>query len=84
MWGRLIGTVITLGIIGFMFHMMNTSDTAVKNTVENSPAMKEQREMLRQAGVSPDDPEAVKKYAAQKAKEIDEYQHSADDLIKDK
>ncbi len=83
MWGRIIGVFVSLGVIAYMFHAMNGSDSAVKNAVDNSPAMKEQRQMLRDAGVNPDDPDAVKKYAAQKAKEIEEYQHSADNLQKE-
>jgi NAD/NADP transhydrogenase alpha subunit len=83
MWGRVIGTAVSLGIIAYMFHAMNASDSAVKNAVDNNPAMKEQKQMLRDAGVNPDDPEAVKKYAAKKAKEIEEYQHSADNLQKE-
>lgn len=83
MWGKIGGMFVTLGIVGYMFHAMNASDSAVKNVIENNPTTKEEKEMLKAEGIDPNDPDAMKKYAAKKAKEINDYQHSADGLIND-
>ncbi len=81
MWGRVIGVFVTLGIVGCLFYAMNASNTAVQKAVDNSPATKEEKAMLKQEGIDPNDPDAVKKYAAKKARELDDYQHSADGLM---
>lgn len=74
---------VTLGIVGYMFHMMNSSDSTVQKAIDKNPTTQAEKEMLRKEGVDPNDPEAVKKYAAKKAKEIYDYQHSADGLPKE-
>lgn len=83
MWGKVIGVFVTLGVVGYMFHAMNASNTAIQKAMDNNPATKEEKAMLKQEGIDPNDPDAVKKYAAKKAKEIEEYQHSADGLTGD-
>lgn len=83
MWGRAIGVFATLGLVGYMFHMMNSSDSTVQKAIDKNPTTQAEKEMLRQEGIDPNDPDAVKKYAEKKAKEIDQYQHSADGLIGD-
>ena len=83
MWMRLIGFIITFAIIGYIFYALNASDRAVKKIGDNNPAVQEQKKILKEQGVNADDPDAVKKAAEKKAKEIDEFQHSADDLPKE-
>jgi hypothetical protein len=83
MWARVFGVFVTLGVVGYMFHAMNASNTAVQKAMDNNPTTKAEKEMLKQEGIDPNDPDAVKKYAQKKAKEIDEYQHSADGLMGD-
>ncbi|MEZ0223596.1 MAG: hypothetical protein ACAH83_03510 [Alphaproteobacteria bacterium] len=83
MWMRMFGFIITFAIIGYLFYAMNASDKAVKNALDKSPAVQEQKKILKEAGVNADDPDALKRDAEKKAKEIDDYQHSADDLPKE-
>lgn len=83
MWMRLFGFVLTFAIIGYIFYALNTSDKAVKNVMDKNPAVQEQKKLLKEQGVNADDPDALKKDAEKKAKEIDEYQHSADGLPKE-
>jgi hypothetical protein len=83
MWGRLFGFIITFAIIGYLFYALNASDSAVKKAVDHNPAVQEQKKILKEQGVNADDPDAVKREAEKRAKEIDDYQHSADGLPKE-
>jgi hypothetical protein len=74
MLGRLFGFCVTMGVIFYLFHSMNSSDEAVQKAM-NSPAMQEQKKILEAAGIDPNDPDAVRKYTEKKAREIEQYQN---------
>lgn len=67
---RIIGFVVTFGIICMMFLAFTSSNEKIDSMVKNDPQYQAHREMLKAAGVNPDDPKAVEAYMLKLAEDI--------------
>jgi hypothetical protein len=80
---RIIGFVITFGIICMMFLSMTGSNKQIDALIKNDPQYIAHREMLVRAGVNPDDPAAVKAYMLKMAEEIKAAQEVPEGVAKE-
>jgi aspartate/methionine/tyrosine aminotransferase len=71
---RIIGFVVTFGIMCIMFLAFSSSNKQVENMIKNDPQYQAHREMLKAAGVNPDDPKAVEAYMKKMAEDIKQSQ----------
>lgn len=71
---RLIGVLISLAIIGYMFYALNRTDAAVTQAINSNPAMQEQQKTLQGAGVDTSRSGNIADHTAKKAMEIKAYQ----------
>jgi hypothetical protein len=77
---RLIGVLISLAIIGYMFYSLNRTDTAVNDALNNNPTVQEQKKTLQSAGVNTSSPEGIADDTAKKALAIKAYQDQVNNI----
>jgi len=80
---RIIGFVVTFGILCMMFFAFSSSTKQAENMVKNDPQYIAHREMLKAAGVNPDDPKAVEAYMLKLAEDIRKSQESPAGVAKE-
>ena len=74
---RLIGLVISLGLIGYLLYGVLSSDSKVGNAINANPAVQEQKRTLESAGVNASDQEALKRHTLKQARELEQYMNQA-------
>lgn len=67
---RIIGFVVTFGVLCMMFLAFSSSNKQVGEMIKNDPQYQAHRQMLITAGVNPDDPKAVEAYMLKLAEDI--------------
>ncbi|MDE1151248.1 MAG: hypothetical protein PW788_01830 [Micavibrio sp.] len=80
---RLIGLVVSFGIVGYLLYSVLSSDSKLDQKINANPAVMEQKKALEGAGVNAGDKKELKKYLNDQAKQLEEYQSQADNLPKD-
>lgn len=74
---RMLGLIVSFAIVGYLLYAVLSSDSKVSKAVNTNPAIQEQQKTLQSMGVDATDKEALKNYAEQQAKQIEEYQNQA-------
>lgn len=72
---RLVGLVISMGFIGYLLYAVLSADSKIAESINNNPAVQEQQNALKSAGVDATDKEAVKNYALEQARQLEAYQN---------
>jgi len=80
MYLRLLGTVVSLGLVGYLLVATLGSNSKVDKAIDKNPTVVEQKKALQSAGVNVDDKKQLHAYVDQQAKQLEEYEHSADGL----
>ena len=68
---RMVGLALALAVVGYMFYTMNSQNKAV----ESNPALQEQKQVLKEAGVDTTNQQTIAEDALKKAKEIEAFQN---------
>jgi len=81
---RIFGLVLSLGLVGYLLYSVLISNSKIDQSINSNPAVQEQQKTLKDAtGVDPANKKELKKYLNDQAKQLDEYEHQADNLPKD-
>lgn len=67
---KIIGFVVTFGIICMMFFSVTSSNKQIESTIKGDPQYNAYRTEMIRAGVNPDDPKAVEAYMIKLAEGI--------------
>jgi len=82
MFGRLIGLLITMGIIGYMMYAVLKSDNDVQKSIDNSPTTISNKAALKSAGIDADNKKELEKAMRQQADEIIRQRQELDEIMK--
>jgi len=83
MFMRIGGILLSFGIIGYLLWSWISADSKVQKSIDNNPAVQEQKQVLKDAGINPDDKKALEKSLNDATKQLEEYQKQTDDLPKE-
>jgi hypothetical protein len=75
---RMMGTLVTFALIGYLIYAFFGSNNRVKQAINSNPTVKEQQQTLKDAtGVDATDQKALMQYSIDQAKQIQDYQNQA-------
>ncbi|MEZ0260943.1 MAG: hypothetical protein ACAH80_08035 [Alphaproteobacteria bacterium] len=80
---KIIGFVVTFGIICMMFLSVTSSNKQIGETIKSDPQYNAYRDEMIRAGVNPDDPKAVEAYLTKMAKDIEKSQQMPEGAAKE-
>ena len=83
MFLRAVSLAATLAIVAYLMVSVLGKNSKVDQAIDSNPAVQEQKNALKAAGVNADDKDAVKKQLEDEVKRLEEFQKQADDLPKD-
>ena len=77
---RLVGMVLSFGLIGYLLYVTLGSNSAVDKSINSNATVVEQKKALESAGVNAEDKQQLRAYIGQQEKQLEEYKHQADGL----
>jgi hypothetical protein len=80
---RIIGFAVTFGVLCMIFFSMSSSNKQIGERIRNDPQYIADREMLKNAGINPDDPKAVEAYMLKLAEDIKRQQEIPEGAAKE-